>query len=284
MKAAEAGLIAAKRIFTYEFTAALAGFSTRRFIPLYAADQNDTQELDTSTASWDVVSGGRKYTFNFERLAREYDSSAFLHTDELVQFLRWAGTRFLSSYSAGYTYKMLLAAKGLFSTIANYDADSCIRYLKSISDREFYYPLKRLIALCCEYDLPGFSVDDLYVLDEVPSPLGADYWQAYYDLEIKLKPAVLRFVEMGIGRDVTRLDLMSTVNLLGLAALVLCLESGMRPTQLYKLKEDDFRSRDSRYFSINVPAAKQAKRVARVPFELDLSPEAGKIIVNRPGF
>lgn len=276
----EAGLQASKRIFTHEFTAAISGLCTRRFISLYATDQNDTQVLDTSAEIWKVVSGGTHYSLDFERLYQPVGRSELLHADEFVQFIKWASARFLSSYSAGYTYKMVLAAKELVRNISSFETGSCLSYLRSAGDRELFYPLKRLIALCCEYDLPGFSVDDLYLLDELSPPVGPDYWQAYYDLEIKLKPAILRFVEMGIGRDINRLGLMSTSDLLGLASLVLCLETGMRPTQLYKLKEEDFRNRDFRYFSITVPAAKQAKRVARVPFELDLSPEAGSIIAE----
>lgn len=154
----EAGLQASKRIFTHEFTAAVSGLYTRRFISLYATDENDTQVLDTSAEIWQVVSGGTHYSLDFEKLSQPVGRSELLHADEFVQFMKWASARFLSSYSAGYTYKMVLAAKELIRNISSFEAGSCLSYLRSAGVRELFYPLKRLIALCCEYDLRGSAL------------------------------------------------------------------------------------------------------------------------------
>lgn len=278
-------------LFSEEFMNALSQLSTRRFISLYASDPNDTQQIDSWQNRWVILSAGKRHVFDFTESApgsttfaknsgEEYPGKNSIAETSLncTHFLRWATKSFLSSYSPTYAAELLGSHKIFLSDLHTFDAKNCIKRLVSFNQRTGFFPWKRLIALCCEQDFPGFSIDDLIDLEGISPTVTRDHWQAYYDLEIKFKPAVLRFIEMGLGRDIAHLDSMQTEDLRSLAILVLCFESGMRPTQLYKLKDDDFQNRDNSYFSITVPSAKQAKRVEKLPFDLDLSPEAGTII------
>lgn len=256
----------------------------RRFIPLFAPDPNDTQYLDTSEQSWALRLSGNNFVFDFERYAEKAAKTAgderFLadRTVAITHLLRWAAGRFLGSYSPAYAFRLLEYCSVMFTGLSVFDSKNCIERLKKLKERDAYFPWKRLIALCCENELPGFSSDDLFDLEALQPLTPREEWQAYYDLELKLKPAVIRFIEMGVGRDLAILHDRTTSELRGLATLVLCLEGGMRPAQLFKLKEEDFKNLHNRYFSISIPPAKQAKRVDKAPFELDLSPEAGTII------
>lgn len=278
-------------LFTDELMKALRERPTRRFINLYTSDPNDTQQIDAGTLDWTIISSGKKYHLNFSELGknsaalsysinREYSAKPLRDEElgRLGQFLHWATSHLLSSYSAGYTYELFYTHKTFFSGLESFTAKSCIERLFNFENRPGYFPWKRIIGLCCEFSLPGFSVDDLIDLESMAPPFTRDLWQSYYDLEIKLKPAVLRFLEMGIGRDIGKIQSLTTEDLRGFSITILCLESGMRPAQLFKLKEEDFKNRHNRYFSISIPPAKQAKRVDKAPFELDLSPEAGTII------
>ena len=273
-------------LFSREFMNALHQRPYRRFISLYTSDPNDTKQVDSAMDRWSVVSAGGEYVFDFQAMVgKKSEKSVALSGNERLatandrfKFLKWATSSFLGSYSVSYASDLVSTQNLFLSELEFFDSKSCIERLKRFNQRSGFFAWKRLIALCCEQDLPGFSPYDLYDLEPIIPANTPDYWQAYYDLEVKLKPAVLRFVEMGIARDLSQISALSTSDLRYLATLILCLEGGMRPAQLFKLKEEDFKNWDNRYFSISIPPAKQAKRVDKAPFELDLSPEAGTII------
>jgi len=218
----------------------------------------DLDYINTNGDKWVSREHGRSIVFRFD--------NKFIKNKSLPSYknlIKWAVSQFITSYSLMYALDLYYKLGEFidFINLREFTFEECLGYLEKVSEQKdgdtssSYFAFKRFIRMLIEIETPGFLPEDIFLLEQSPVPETIN-WDAYYDLELKLKPYECAFIQKGISRDNVNLNDLTYSELLETIIISICYEVGLRGCQLYKLHDDNFISIDNKYYSIVRPLAK----------------------------
>ena len=248
------------------------GLEHKQILRFNSAVHGDTTRLDSKEDVWRIRHQGTPVNFHFD----QFDT---LHFKKLM---KWVGCKFLSQYTIGTAIRYYNCVISQFRSFADLSLplqlDKLIVFA-SENDLQSYYAIKRFTECLINENAPSTDIEDHYVLEQLPYPQ-IETWLGYYNLEVKLTPLEIQFIETRSWHDSEHLGGLSYTGLRGYVTLRICYEIGLRPIQLFKLIQTDFEHICDEFYSLRRPWAKKGKKnEAKIGFDkLSISPELGKAI------
>jgi len=147
------------------------------------------------------------------------------------------------------------------------------------SNMAYFHTLKRFMGLLVDQGAPGTEIEDNYLIEKLIYP-GSHSYAGYYELEVKLTPLEVQFIQDKSFHDFKYYGQLNYKELRDFVTLCLSYEIGLRPFQLFKLCHSDFKNIKDKYFSILRPEVKKRKaEEGKVSSdELEISPELGHLV------
>jgi len=256
-----------------EWVKFVEALSYKRILLFYGSVHGDTSRVDSHEDKWEIRSGGSLYTFDFTK----YDNISFR------SLMKWATYRSLSNFSVRTMCHFL----GVLN-YQNFDEISLnklldrLNYLRiknNASNVIYFHTLKRFLGMLVDQGAPTTEIEDNYLLEQLIYP-GTNCYKGYYELDVKLTPLEIQFIQDKSGHDFKYYDRLNYIELRNFVALHLSYELGLRPFQLFKLSYSSFKNIKDKYFSITRPEVKKRKSEEGMVAidKLEISSELGLVI------